>query len=173
MFNNAYHVLEWAYAFSERPIVKTSSINRMIPPKMTGMPNDLLQGLGVQERHGQAAAVLGMVDRLDDPAARAYIAAKFGHRLEKEEMRLLTYRICGALGLPLGGADAVYLILKGYFGGRIGYRAVRKILGCRDQYAIMVKSCVFDALDTIHDRAMADLHTMFAEHGLIGTHATA
>lgn len=168
MFNNTGHVLKWAYDTVTRPIVKMSGVHQMRHTAMRGLPNELLLGLNAQDRHKQAAEIIGMVDRLSDPAAREYIGGKFGCRVEEKELRMLTYRCSSHLGMEFGGGHAVYLILKTYFfGGKLPYRTVRQILGCRNQYALTVRSCLHDVLDLIHDRAMAELEESFERHGLI------
>lgn len=168
MFSNAHRALEWAYNTIERPIVKLSGINQMRRRQMSGLPNGLLIGLTVQDRHKQAANIIGMIGRLEDPAAQEYIAAKFGGRHQKEDITILTYRGCDAIGVGLSGQQAVYKIMKGYFDGReASYRDARRALRCRDQYAIMAKKCLYDTLDIIHNHAMAEISVIFEEHGLI------
>ena len=61
----------------------------------------------------------------------------------------------------------ITLIMRGYFDGSMPHRAVRRELGCRDQYAVMVRSCLYEVLDLIHDRAMADMTEVLERHGLI------
>lgn len=167
MFTNTGGVLKWAYTTEAEPICRISSVHRMRQAPSRGAPNLLLLGLSVQERHIQAAEILGMVARLSDPAAAAYIGAKFGHRIDEKQLRALVYCCCDALGLPLTANHSVYLLLKAYFRGKVPYRAVRKVLGCRDQYALLMRSAMYETLDLIHDRAMADLQEDFEEHGLI------
>ena len=168
MFSNAHRALEWAYNTIERPIVKLSSINLMRRQPSGGIPNGLLVGLTVQDRHKQATNIIGMIGRLPDPAAQEYIAAKFGGRHQKEDITILTYRGCDAIGVGLSGQAAVYKIMKGYFDGReASYRDARRALKCRDQQAIMAKKCLYDVLDIIHNHAMAEITVIFEEHGLI------
>lgn len=167
MFDDAAHVLAWAYNVEARPIVKMSAINHMrqLPPK--GAQNMLLLNLTAEDRHGQAAMVIGMVERLPDPAEREYIAAQFGRRLMPKDLRILVYRGCEAIGVALEKQESVYRIMRSYFDGAMGRREVRSLLGCRTQQAIMVKSCLFDTLDVIHHHAMADITEVLRDHGLI------
>jgi hypothetical protein len=168
MFLSAYSALEWAYNTIERPIVKLSGINQMRREPSRGIRNGLLTGLTVQERHKQAANIIGMVGRLEDPAAQEYIAAKFGNRHQKEDIKILVFRGCDAIGVGLSGQSAVYKIMKGYFDGReSSYRDARRVLKCRDQQAIMAKKCLYDVLDIIEHHAMAEISVIFEEHGLI------
>lgn len=167
MFHDAGHALDWAYNTAAKPIVKMSGINNMIKNPTRGAENPLLINLTVQDKHGQSALIIGLVEKLDQ-TGREYIAARFGRRLEKVDMTVLVYRGCEAVGLGLGGQEPVYRIMRSYFGGRgMPYRTIQRMLGCRNQYALMVKSCLYDVLDTIHDRSMADMTEIFERHGLI------
>src|SRR5687768_69380 len=165
MFRNANHALEWAYETIEKPIVKLSSINGMQRKPAGGAPNSLLIGLTAEDLHRQAANIIGMVARLEDTAAQEYIAARFGNRHQKENLTILSYRGCAALGVGMDNSDAVYKVVKGYFEGTGSYRDLRKALRCRDQYALMARKCIYDTLDIIHHRAMADMSDIFEEQG--------
>lgn len=167
MFRNADHALSWAYETIEKPIVKLSSINGMRREQTRGMPNGLLIGLTAEDLHRQAANIISMVGQLNDTAAQEYIAARFGNRHQKENLTILAYRGCAALGVGLSNQDAVYKVIKSYFTGKQSYRDLRKDLKCRDQYALMARKCIYDTLDIIHHRAMADISGIFEEQGLI------
>lgn len=167
MFDSAHHALSWAYNIEGRPIVKMSAINHMrqAPPKMA--QNMLLLNLTAEDRHGQSAQIIGMVQELPDPAASEYIAAYFGRRLSETDLKIVVFRGCDALGFTLDKRDAVYRIMRSYFGGPMGYREIRRLLGCRDQYALMAKNCLFDTLDIIDHHAMRDITEVLEDHGLI------
>lgn len=167
MFTDAHCILAWAYETTTRPIVKMSGANNMRQEPTKGIPNSLLSGLGPQELHGQAGQVIGMVERLHSLEAREYIGAKFGRKLTPNDLRILIYRGCDTSGLRLSGQEAVYRVVHSYFGGDLPYRTLRKMLGCSNQNALLVKSCLYGALDHIHDRAMADITEVFEQHGLI------
>lgn len=164
MFIDADDALDWAYNTINRPIVKISSINGM-----RGAENPSVDELTAYDRHAQAAQIIGMVERILDPAGRSYIEAEFGRRLSKDDLRIVVYRGCAALGFGLDRTDAVYRITRGYFDGSMTHRDIRRALGCRDQYAVMVRRCLCDTLDIIHDRAMADMAEVLEKHGLIRT----
>lgn len=167
MFRHADTALRWAYNVSSTPIVKMSAINNMRGAGKTTM-NRLLTGLTAEEVHKQASNIVGMVKRLQYPEQREYIGAQFGRRLGADDMTVLVYRGCEALGVSLEIKEAVYKTMLGYFSIRpMGYREVRRLLGCRDQYAIMAKSCLYEVLDTIHDRALADMTEILMKDGLI------
>ncbi len=167
MFNNAHHVLEWAYNTSARPIVKLSSIYHMRRSLYKSMPNLLLLDLTTHDRHGQAALIIGMVEKLHSPEAREYIGAWFGRKLSQDDMKVLVYLGCDVSGLGLSGQETVYRIIRGYFSGNVTYRAIQKMLRCSNGHALEVKTCLYDALDHIYDRAMADISVVFDAHGLI------
>lgn len=167
MFDNAFRALDWAYNRIEKPIVKTSGINRMREESAKGAVNPLLFDLTSQESHGQAAQIIGMVERLAEQLEREYIAAKFGRKLAQGDFSLIVFRGRCAVGFGPEKTEAVYKIMRGYFDGSMPHRAVRRELGCRDQYAVMVRSCLYEVLDLIHDRAMADMTEVLERHGLI------
>lgn len=167
MFNNAAHALEWAYNTSAKPIVKMSGINHMRESHMCGIPNGLLIGLSTQDRHQQAAQIIGMTSYLSDLAGVEYIAAYYGRRLERLDMRVLVYRGCGALDGSLRRQEAVYRIMRGYFDGRMSQRTAKKVLCSGANYATMAISCLYDVLELVHDRAMAEMDDILGRHGLI------
>jgi hypothetical protein len=166
MWSNAEDVLKWAYNTSERPIVNTSGINRM-RHEYHGAVNYLLLGFSVQDRHAQAALIISMTARLSDPAAGQYLGAKFGWRLEKNDIRLLVYRACAAAGEGLDRQAAMYQIVRGYFGEQLRQRTVRELLHCQNQRATMTRNCIYNTMDLIHNRAMAEIRETFERHGLI------
>lgn len=167
MFNSAHHALSWAYETTTRPIVKTSGANHMFQIPARGIPNDLLVNLTIYDRHGQAALIIGMVDSLTHQDEREILRARFSRKVEKDDLQVLVYRGCDVSGLGLGAQEAVYRIVRSWFGGNIPYRTVQQMLRGSNQQALLVKSCVYEALDHIHDRAMADITEVFERHGLI------
>lgn len=156
--------LRWAYETISRPIVKISSINNM-----RGAESPAVNELQAYERHAQAALIIAMVERLDDKAKREYIEAMFGRRLKQEDLTVVVFLGRMACGFGPEKTKAVYSITRGYFDGSMGYREIRRVLGCRDQYALMVRRCLYDTLDAIHNRAMADMTETLERHGLIRT----
>ena len=134
---------------------------------MRGAENPSVNELTPYDRHAQAALIIGMVERLGDPAAREYIKARFGREVNRDDLRIVVYRGCAALGFGLDKTEAVYRITRGYFAGDMPYRLIRRELGCRDQYALMVRRCLYETLDIIHQRAMADMTEVLEKHGLI------
>jgi hypothetical protein len=86
---------------------------------------------------------------------------------QRENLQVLPYRGCAALGVDLSNQDAVYRVIKSYFIGKGSYRDLRRDLKCRDQYALMARNCIYDTLDTIYHHAMAEITEVFKEHGLL------
>lgn len=166
MFKDAGHALDWAYNASARPIVKMSSINNMRQGRR-GTINMLLLNFTMQDIHGQAAQIIGMVENLPDPAKRQYLAARYGRRLSREDLTSVIFIGRVELGLGFEKSEAVYKLILGYFTGRVTYTEARRILGCRKTHAIMVRRCLYDTLDAIHDSSMGDISWVLQQHGLI------
>lgn len=170
MFHSAHSALAWAYQVSATPIVKLSSVNGMYgPPRRSGQ-NPLLSHLSVHEQHAQAAAIIGVAERLEDPACRQYIAARFGGMTKPEDVTMMMNRIFAELGTGIHGRRGAYKLLLCYFGTDIGYRAIRYDLKCRDAVVIEIRRKVYDALDHIGARAMIEMAGTLERHQLIDTH---
>lgn len=167
MFNNAGHALSWAYNTESRPIVKMSGINHMRQVPTPTTQNLLLLGFTLHDLHAQAAQIIGMVEKLPGSEQIQCVKARFGRELSRDDLRVLVYAGCDVSGLGLANQEPVYRIVHSYFAGGIPYRDIRRMLGCRDQYAIMIKRCLYDALDIIHHRAMADMTDILERKGLI------
>lgn len=169
MFLSAEGALHWAYNTVSRPIVEMSAVNHMRQEPSRGVINMLLEGLNLQDLHGQAAQIIGMVEQLEDPTEREYIEARFGRKLRRDDLEIVVYRGCAVLGFGISKPemDAVYRIMSSYFSGDMSHRDIRKILGCRYGSAVLVKNCLYDTLDRIHHLAMADMSEVLREHGLL------
>src|SRR5688572_29645902 len=98
MFKSAHSALAWAYETINRPIVKMSGANHMREQNTRRVPPEAIQGLSIHEQHAQAAAIIGMAERLEDPAGREYIAARFGGMTKPEHVTMMMNRIFGELG---------------------------------------------------------------------------
>jgi hypothetical protein len=167
MFKDAEHALNWAFNMSERPIVKMSAINHMQEQNTRPIENMILTGLGPQDRHGQAAQIIGMVEQLPDLAAVQFLKARFGRRVERFDIPVVVYRGCAALGLGLNKREEVYKIVKGYFVAGMTIRQIKSLLGCRTQHAFHSRKCLYDTLDVLNDRALAEMTYVLERHGLI------
>ena len=73
--------------------------------------NLLLSHLSVHERHAQAAAIIGIAERLQDPARREYIVARFGGITKPEDATLMMGRILAALATGIHGRRGAYKLL--------------------------------------------------------------
>lgn len=167
MFHSAHSALTWAYNVSACPVVKMSGINRMRKEPARGMPNETIVGLSVHEQHAQAAAIIGMAERLGDPAGREYIAARFGGVTKPEHVTMMMNRIFGELGTGVHGRRGAYKLLLCYFGADISHKSIRYDLACGNDMVVAVRRQVYDVLDGIENRAMAEMSDALERHGLI------
>ncbi|SOD42390.1 hypothetical protein [Nitrosovibrio sp. Nv4] len=167
MFHSAHSALAWAYQVSATPIVKLSSVNAMCgTPRRSGQ-NLLLSHLSVHEQHAQAAAIIGIAERLEDPAYREYIAARFGGMTKPEDVTVMMNRIFQALGTGIHGRRGAYKLLLCYFGKTISHKSIRYDLACGNDMVVAIRRGVYNMLDVIHSRAMADMAEDLESHGLI------
>lgn len=111
----------------------------------------------MREQQAQAAAIIGMAERLPDAAGREYIAARFGGITRPEHVTSMMNRIFQPLGTGMHGKREAYKLLLCYFGANIGYRAIRYDLKCRDETVIEVRRKVYDTLDLIGHRARGEM----------------
>jgi|SRR5687768_4877693 len=167
LFLSCESVLHWAYNVVNRPIVKMSAINHMRQVPTWDAQNLLLLELDSYAQHAQAAQIVGMVEVLEDPAERQYIEAKFGRKLSKDDLTSVVFLGRVSLGFGPEKTEVVYNMVRGYFDGSMNHRSIRKALGCRDVYAVIVRQSLYDTLDVIHDNAMNELRQVFEKHGLL------
>lgn len=167
MFLSAENALDWAYGVETRPIVKLSMVNSMrSSPRNYQYPNGIIANLTVQDRHGQAALIIGLIDRVHDPVGREYIKARFGRKTDPDDMLCLVEYCADGLRVP-EKQEAVYRVLKDYFTGRMSIRTVRREIGCRHHSAAVVRHRLFTALDMLELRAMDELRRIMEERGLV------
>lgn len=166
LFLTAEGALHWAYAVSARPIVKISMVNHMRMNGYHTSSNELISDLNPLDRHGQAALIIGLIDKVHDPVGREYIKARFGMKINPQDLlRLVDY--C-ASGLRMEGKkEGVYRVLKDYFAGRLSVRTVRREVGCRHHSAAVTRNRLFDALEHLDLRAMDELRRIMEERGLV------
>ena len=166
-FRGPEHALRWAYETSSRPIVKLSSVN-----SMRGGGGAVYDELTQQDKHAQAALIISMGERIEDQACREYIAARFGGMTKPEEVTAIMNMIFQSLGTGIHGRRDAYKLLLCYFGANIGYRVIRYDLKCRDATVIEIRRNVYDALDVIGNRAMAEIAGELEVQGVIENHVT-
>jgi hypothetical protein len=151
MFHSAHSALAWAYQVSATPIVKLSSINAMCGIPRRASQNMLLSHLSVHEQRAQAAAIIGVAERLEDPACREYIAARFGGKTKPEDVAVMMNRRFQALGTGIHGRRGAYKLLLCYFGANINHRAIRYDLKRGDAMVTEIRGTVYRTFDEIHD----------------------
>jgi len=167
MFHNAHSALACAYETVNRPIANLCGAHPMREEHGCCMLHEPMWGRSVHEQHAQAAAIIGIAERLPDPACREYIAARFGGMTGAEHVTILMNRIFCSLGTGIHGRRGAYKLLLCYFGVNIGYRAIRYDLKCRDAKVIEIRRTVYDVLDAVGDRAMVEIQGELEGHGLI------
>lgn len=166
MWPSAHDALKWAYQEVEKPLVQLSGINGMRGPYRTTR-NELLIGLTPSERRDQAVDIIALGAGLRDAASGEYLAAMYGRRIEPKYLRTILNRVFAALGTGMHNRKAVSTAVCMYFGKNRSYRVVRRILKCDDSHALRMCNRVWDALDVIHTRAMADISECMERHHLI------
>jgi len=169
MFPSTHNALSWAYRVSDTPIVHLSSINRMCCKPSPETRNELLQGLSPKERHTQAALIIFMVEKLDDPACVEYIQAKFSGRKDSHAVRLIMHRALSSLGTGVHRRRGVYKILLCHMGENVNQRSIRHDLACSFDKMMVIKKSVFDSLDRVHEKAMYIMTDKLQEKGLVET----
>lgn len=168
MFLNCESALRWAYNTASRPIVKLSTVNRM---RKAGdhyhYPNPLLDDLTAQERRSQAAVIIGLIDKLDDPVEVEYVRARFGHKTDPGDLLRLVCYCCIGLRIGPDKSEGMYRVLREYFAGQVSLRMVRREIGCRHHSAVVVRHRLCTALEMVELRAMSDVGRMLEERGLV------
>lgn len=167
LFMSAESALYWAYSVASRPIVKLSMVNGMRGSKSPVSPNGIISDLDIQERHGQAALIIGMIDLLPDPVDREFIKARFGMNTNRRDLMFLVRHCLAGTGLSLEKNEAVYKIIRAYFWGNVSLRAVRRGIGCHHSTAVIARGKLFEALERVNNRAMSELAWIMEERGLV------
>jgi hypothetical protein len=168
MFQNCESALRWAYNTASRPIVKLSTVHGM--RRVVGhyhYPNPLLDDLTAQERHSQAALIIGLIDKLDDPVEVEYVRARFGRRTDPRDLLRLVCYCCIGLGIGPDRSEAMYRVLREYFAGQVSTRMVRREIGCRHHSAVVVRHRLCTALEMVELRALSDIGRILEERGLV------
>lgn len=166
MFYSAHEALVWAYSEYARPVIDLSSVNDM-RGNSPSTRNDLLIGLSPKERHDQAVQIIGIADHLPDRANGQYLGAKFGYRIEHDDVKVLMHRLLAMLGTGVHNRRAVQQSLRMYFGAKVTQDAVRRLLACSNAAAVTFKQKVFDRLDIIHARSMAEITPCLEHKGIV------
>ncbi len=159
LFNSVDQTLKWAYNTTARPVVKLSSIYSMRGPASTA------KDLSPYERRAQAAQVQRMVDEMEF-LRRAYVHANYGREISEDEFDgLIAY--CSMAMPALRAKRGIVMLCSDYMGQHVGWRALRQSLSCRNDDVPVIRSRIFEALDTLHEGVIDALQMRFIRVGLI------
>lgn len=159
-FRSAHAALKWAYQVLASEICKTSAVYAMRGP-------DAARELTAQEKHGQAALIVGMVDRAIGKGSveHAYLIMQYGRSAEFINA-LVGYAAAG-LATGFHSRRGIEKCVRNYCGQEIGISAIRMDLRIRKEDALAVRRDVFARLDTLHRNAMNSADAVLREAGLI------
>lgn len=166
MFRDANQALRWAFVMGTIDIVKLSAINKM-RGSATMSENDLLVGLSPQEMRQQAADIIDMAYRLQDRACTEYIVAQYGRRFSEADISILIERVLFMLGGGTFNRRAIRKIVLCYFGHDIKHKELMEELGCSKNTATDRRNKVYDALDRIGSRAIAEVDDLLKSRRLV------
>lgn len=166
MFQSAHHALQFAFNTLGKPIVKLSSVNSMRGSSSYGE-------LSPQERHGQAAMVLSIVEKAVDLNGQAYLRAHYGRELfggehERDLANHLVRVVIGTMPTGIHNPRGVEKLVRIYFGQDISMISVRKDMRCGHPKANEYRDIVKRALDAVGARADYDADMALRNARLIG-----
>ena len=168
MFVSADKALKWAFMMSTIDIVKMSGMNRMCGKQTMGTRNELLIGLDQQEARQQAANIISVVYRLSDPVCVEYLLARHGRRFEEQDIGRLIERVMFMLGGGTFNRRAVRKLVLCYFGCKINRAEIRAEAGvCDNNLITEYRRKIYDALDAIGDRAIAEVENMLKRASVV------
>lgn len=166
MFRSPQSALAWAYTEVTHPIYALSGINRMREQQRARlMPNSTTEGLTPFERKLQAYDIIGIAARLPYKPGRELVAARY-EGVKPERLRSIGGRLRVRLGQRIG-RDVLVHVVSSYIDGGANYRILRRMLGCRDREALETRNALYDELDAIHKRTMAELEAGLQRAGLL------
>ena len=162
-YKSADHALHSRFNLVARPIIKNASITAVMtggsPPPGT---------LTAQEKHAQAALVVGYCHRLPD-LYRYYIWARYSGG-EERIAALQGLTLYALVGYALGQSSfqAYRMIVDQYFSRRkTAIRPIRKHLEVGWDEALAKRRTAFVRLDGIHDQTMSTVTRHMEDKGLI------
>jgi hypothetical protein len=162
LFRSPGHALRWAYETTNRPIVKTSSINGMRGASGHGE-------LTPQDRHAQAALIMTLCDRVLSPLHIAYIKAQFGR--DSSGFDILVNHLAAHFGTGLHNRRAIEQIIRGYCGDKLVLADLKSGMRVGYLQAVMLRSKGYGALDKINSQAMGALWREMEQSQLLMTAA--
>jgi len=144
-FRNPGHALRWAYETTNRPIVKISSVNSMRGPSGHGE-------LTPQDRHAQAALIMGLCERALNSLQLAYVKAQFGR--DSSGFDLLVHHLAANFGTGLHSRRALDAIIRGYCGDKVGLRELQRNMSVGFLKAASLRNRGYDLFDHIHQQVI-------------------
>jgi hypothetical protein len=148
LFRNPGHALRWAYETTNRPIVKISSVNSM---RGAGGNGDLTP----QDRHAQAALIMGLCERVLSSLHLAYVKAQYGR--DASGFQILVHHLAATFGTGLHSRRALEQIIRGYCGDKFVLADLKSDMRVGYLQAVAIRNKGYDALDKINSHAMAAL----------------
>jgi hypothetical protein len=142
-FRNPGHALRWAYETTNRPIVKTSSVNSMRGPSGHGELNP-------HDRHAQAALIMALCERVLNSLQLAYVRAQFGR--DSCGFDLLTHHLAANFGTGLHSRRALEIIIRGYCGDKVGLRQLQRNMGIGFLKAVCLRNQGYNLFDDLHQQ---------------------
>jgi hypothetical protein len=146
-FKGPEQVLRQAYEILSVPIVKISSIHSMIG-------GDHGVGDTPHENHAEAANIVGLCTRTLSDFHMAYVRIQFGR--DSSGLALLTPQVIASVGTGLHSRRGIEKIIRMYCGEPGNWREIKKEMSCGLVRAVVLKSRVYEAMDSIHARSMRD-----------------
>ena len=161
-FKSADQALRWAFNTSARPMLKMSGIYNM-----RGAAPTTARELTPQENHAQAAQIGRWVDAMA-LLDRAYVHAMYARAVSEEEHAELLAYCRKALTQGVRADRGIVMLCSVYLGQRIGWRALRAELHCKNDEVPVLRNQIFGALELLHERVVEDyLYQRFGAVGLI------
>lgn len=160
-FNNVEHAISWAFQVSATPIVKTSSIQRMMGGGRS------FGDMTPHDRHAMAAMIIDQAERAIDKQGMTLLRALFGVADPVEIRAYLVPMV--AAGMPTGihSRRAIEDIISAYCGRRRGVEQIRRALACRKSTALDVRRDAYARLDDVYHRAVGAADEVFAIAGIV------
>jgi len=184
-FKSVDHAISWSFRICGVPILKGSSVFSMMPSSGRN-PSDLTS----HDKHGQAALILSMIDRLADQNQKAWIVAQHGKvfntrdwsatnavRLSDEQIAAmetanavedqLVRAVLAAMPTGVHSRRGFSKLIRNYFGAGIGVNAIRADLRCEHKAIPEWRDRVYASLDRIANNIEVTLEAEMVKQGLI------
>ena len=181
-FKSVDQAVSWAFRICGVPVLKGSSVFSMIPSSGRN-PSDLTN----HDKHGQAALILSMIDRLADQNQKAWIVAQHGkvfntrdwseaNASDEQKAAIYTAKavedqlvqaVMAAMPTGVHNRRGFSKLIRNYFGAGIGVNAIKADLKCGYNAVQEWKDRVYTALDRIADNIDVTLEAEMVKQGLI------